>query len=289
MEVLGSRISNVPFWIGNGDDGPDVKYETTFQEHFKYLETTLPKRETRAPPVSPNFHHRDLKRIREHQTETSSSFPPHQPVPVIQPKQTHATMHSTNFKVHSDSKSETFRTTTTEDFQHLPTSVTKPVLPITSVWTNLPKDKYPQPTYRSCYITHEVPPVLKAKPMENTGVGSTLTEDKNSKFVISSYNEQFQNRWCPTLPPLQSVEQISHTSFPVHVKGANLRTLSNVDFGRPGLPVTFYSTTSHEQFSPKEIVRPRPHTYPSSHMLFEQGCTELYSILPSRIKRFSPS
>lgn len=169
MEVHGSRISNVPFWIGSGGDGPDDTFETTFQKHFKYLETTLPKRETLAPPVSPKFHHRDLKRIRELQTETSSSFPPHKPVPVIQPKQTHATMHSTNFKVHFDNKSETFRTTTTEDFQHPPTSVTKPVLPITSIGTNLPKGKYPQPTYRSCYITHEVPPVLKAKPMENTG------------------------------------------------------------------------------------------------------------------------
>lgn len=168
MEVHGSKISNVPFWIGSGDDGPDEMYKTTFQKHFKYVETTLPKRETLAP-VSPNFHHRDLKRIREHRTETSSSFPPHQPVPVIQPKQSHSTMHSTNFKIHSERKSETFRTTTSEDFQHVPTSVTKPVLPITSVRTNLPNGKYPQPTYRSYYIKHEVSPILKAKPMEDTG------------------------------------------------------------------------------------------------------------------------
>ncbi|XP_065098120.1 uncharacterized protein [Paramisgurnus dabryanus] len=373
MEAHRSRISNLPFWDGRGSGGSDGMYETTFQKHFKCF--TLPKTETAPSFSSPDFTHRDLKHIREEQTETASSFSTHQPIPVVQPKQTRFTTNTTNFKMHSDSKSATSHTTSSDYMQHLLTSVTKPFLPITSFRTNLQKNKYPEPTYRSYYTPHEVLPILKVKPTANTGVASTLIGDKSSRFFSSSYKEQFPNKWCPPLQPLiqhsslvmgdqkkisdkqttysssfrqtgvhspvilkehllseikrpQPINlrefsddrwdtttseefpalkcdpihlmhrdenlssvfngemqnqnnmttnqsffpetQTNHMHFPVHVDGASIRTLSNVEFGRPNLSGMFYSTTSQEQFPPKAVVRPRPHIYPSGHVLSEQ-------------------
>lgn len=169
MAVHRSRISNLPFWDGGGHGRSDGMYETTFQKDFKCLEITLPKMKTGPSVSSPDFTHRDLKHIKEEQTETASSFPTHQPIPVIQPKQTYFTGNNTNFKMHSDIKSATFHTTNSDYIQHLLTSVTKPFIPITSVRTSLPKGKYPEPTYRSYYTTHEVLPILKVKPTAKTG------------------------------------------------------------------------------------------------------------------------
>lgn len=65
--------------------------------------------------------------------------------------------------------------------------------------------------------------------------------------------------------------QINRSEFPVHVDGPSIRTLSNVTFGRSDLAGKYYSTTAQEQFSSKEVLRPKPLVYPPSHMLLEQG------------------
>uniref|UniRef100_A0A672R9T4 Si:dkey-13m1.5 n=1 Tax=Sinocyclocheilus grahami TaxID=75366 RepID=A0A672R9T4_SINGR len=65
--------------------------------------------------------------------------------------------------------------------------------------------------------------------------------------------------------------KINRSQFPVHVDGASIRTLSSIEFGRPDLVGSFYSTATQEQFPPKEVVHPKPPVYPPSHVLFEQG------------------
>nr|XP_046158747.1 testis-expressed protein 45 isoform X1 [Oncorhynchus gorbuscha]XP_046158757.1 testis-expressed protein 45 isoform X1 [Oncorhynchus gorbuscha]XP_046158764.1 testis-expressed protein 45 isoform X1 [Oncorhynchus gorbuscha]XP_046158775.1 testis-expressed protein 45 isoform X1 [Oncorhynchus gorbuscha] len=62
----------------------------------------------------------------------------------------------------------------------------------------------------------------------------------------------------------------NHRERPVHVSGANVRTRSNVEFGRPILGGLFYSTAAQEDYPKRDINRARPHTHPSGHVLTGQ-------------------
>jgi hypothetical protein len=68
-----------------------------------------------------------------------------------------------------------------------------------------------------------------------------------------------------------SPPQQNHRERPVHVSGANVRTRSNVEFGRPILGGLFYSTAAQEDYPKRDINRARPHTHPSGHVLTGQG------------------
>ncbi|XDV51884.1 hypothetical protein PO909_020678, partial [Leuciscus waleckii] len=90
--------------------------------------------------------------------------------------------------------------------------------------------------------------------------------------------------------------KIDRNQFPKHVDGSAIRTLSNVKFGRPELAGCFYSTTSQEQFPPKEVDHPKPTIYPPSNMLREQEPERMLSTshtdfvpLNSRRQELSPS
>ncbi|CAM4732606.1 unnamed protein product [Leuciscus chuanchicus] len=93
-----------------------------------------------------------------------------------------------------------------------------------------------------------------------------------------------------------SFQKIDRNQFPKHVDGSAIRTLSNVKFGRPELAGCFYSTTSQEQFPPKEVDHPKPTIYPPSNMLREQEPERMLSTshtdfvpLNSRRQELSPS
>ncbi|XP_052466114.1 uncharacterized protein LOC128022514 [Carassius gibelio] len=90
--------------------------------------------------------------------------------------------------------------------------------------------------------------------------------------------------------------KINRSHFPVHVDGASLRTLSSVEFGRPDLAGSFYSTATQEQFPPKEAVHPKPPIYPPSHVLFEQEPDQMLTTMQKdfvplncRRQKMSPS
>ncbi|XP_062306529.1 stabilizer of axonemal microtubules 5 [Osmerus eperlanus] len=52
-----------------------------------------------------------------------------------------------------------------------------------------------------------------------------------------------------------------------HVSGANLRTKSNIELGRPSLGRLFYTTTTHDHYPRRGLNRVRPHTHPSGQVL----------------------
>uniref|UniRef100_A0A671PQQ6 Si:dkey-13m1.5 n=1 Tax=Sinocyclocheilus anshuiensis TaxID=1608454 RepID=A0A671PQQ6_9TELE len=90
--------------------------------------------------------------------------------------------------------------------------------------------------------------------------------------------------------------KINRSQFPVHVDGASIRTLSSVEFGRPDLAGSFYSTATQEQFPPKEVVHPKPPVYPPSHVLFEQEPDQMITTMQKdfvplncRRQKMSPS
>ncbi|XP_045079557.1 testis-expressed protein 45-like [Coregonus clupeaformis] len=62
----------------------------------------------------------------------------------------------------------------------------------------------------------------------------------------------------------------NHREQPVHFSGANVRTRSNVELGRPSLGGLFYSTAAQEDYPKRDINRARPHTHPSGHVLAGQ-------------------
>ncbi|XP_062869375.1 uncharacterized protein si:dkey-13m1.5 [Trichomycterus rosablanca] len=62
----------------------------------------------------------------------------------------------------------------------------------------------------------------------------------------------------------------NHNQFPVHVDGPNLRTKSNVEFGKPKHGGMFYSTTTHDSYPQKEFAQVKPCTYPPGHVLGDQ-------------------
>lgn len=151
-------------------------YTTTNKRHFILADTTVvPKRDMILQPVSPDFQHRDQNNLRKKpQTETALSFPPRPPVAVTQPKLTHLTMLSTNFKLHSDDSCGDFETTQSE-LKPPPLCATKIIRPITAVTISLPEGKYPEPIYRTSYIKHKMPRILRAKQPAKTGQNCTLT------------------------------------------------------------------------------------------------------------------
>ncbi|XP_068080402.2 uncharacterized protein si:dkey-13m1.5 [Danio rerio] len=382
MKMLQSRISNVPFLDGSKD-----MYGTMNKGHFKLIDNTaMVNRITVYRPVSPHFQYGESKNLEKLQTETALSFPSHPPVSLIKPKLTHLTMQSTNFKMPSGDMCGNFETTHA-DFKPMPMSAAQLCRPTTAGWINLLEVKSPKTMYSSCYTKHEVSPILKAKETTQTGVGSTLRQDKMDKNCSSSYHEQFRYRQCPSNPPLQSIEKqrvqyssvamgdrdkilnnqttystyfrpsddnssakfsnnnkslhinlrelpddkwtttssdqfcthtfgpihlehrsptlssvfkgellnanperlsttnqqffpkMKSTQFPVHVDGSSIRTLSNVEFGKPNMAGCFYSTTTQEQFSHKEVVRPKTPVYPPSHVLFEQEPDQLLTTM----------
>ncbi|KAL1023229.1 hypothetical protein UPYG_G00038000 [Umbra pygmaea] len=59
----------------------------------------------------------------------------------------------------------------------------------------------------------------------------------------------------------------NHTEHPVHFSGANVRTRSNVEFGRPSLNGLYYSTAAQEDYPKRQIIRTRQQARPSGHML----------------------
>ncbi|XP_016119661.1 uncharacterized protein [Sinocyclocheilus grahami] len=90
--------------------------------------------------------------------------------------------------------------------------------------------------------------------------------------------------------------KINRSQFPVHVDGASVRTLSSIEFGRPDLVGSFYSTATQEQFPPKEVVHPKPPVYPPSHVLFEQEPDQMITTMQKdlvplncRRQKMSPS
>ncbi|KAG1960193.1 hypothetical protein F2P79_006158 [Pimephales promelas] len=198
--MIQSRISNIPFL-----DGANDMFTTTNKSHFKPFDNTaIQKRNVILRPVSTLLQRGDNNYQRKHQTETASSFTSH-PRTVTLPTMTHRTMQRTNFKMHSEKRCGDFETNVTHaDFKPLPMSAAKIIRPTTSVRISLPGSKFPETTHRSSYTKHEVSSDRRAKETVNTGVGSTLKENKKDEFS-SSYHEQFQYRWCP--PPLLSAEK----------------------------------------------------------------------------------
>ncbi|KAG1960188.1 hypothetical protein F2P79_006158 [Pimephales promelas] len=199
--MIQSRISNIPFL-----DGANDMFTTTNKSHFKPFDNTaIQKRNVILRPVSTLLQRGDNNYQRKHQTETASSFTSH-PRTVTLPTMTHRTMQRTNFKMHSEKRCGDFETNVTHaDFKPLPMSAAKIIRPTTSVRISLPGSKFPETTHRSSYTKHEVSSDRRAKETVNTGVGSTLKENKKDEFS-SSYHEQFQYRWCP--PPLLSAEKV---------------------------------------------------------------------------------
>ncbi|XP_056324805.1 uncharacterized protein si:dkey-13m1.5 [Danio aesculapii] len=361
-------------------------YATVNKGHFKLIDTAKVNRVGVSRPASPHFQYGEQGNLSKFQTETALSFPSHPPVPPIEPKLTHLTMQSSNFKMPYGDVCGNFETSHA-DFKPMPMSAAQLLRPTTAVWTNVLEIKCPETMYSSYYTKHDVSPILKAKETTKTGVSLNLRQDKKDKICSSSYQEQFQYRQCPSNPPLQSIEKqrvqyssvamgdrdkilnnqttystyfrpsvdnsspkfrnntkslhinlrelpddkwtttssdqfcahtfgpihLEHRSptlssvfkgellnanqerlsttnqqffpkmksakFPVHVDGSSIRTLSNVEFGKPNMAGCFYITTTQEQFPHKEVVHPKTPVYPPSHVLFEQEPDQLLTTM----------
>ncbi|XP_019904489.2 uncharacterized protein LOC105026230 isoform X2 [Esox lucius] len=61
-----------------------------------------------------------------------------------------------------------------------------------------------------------------------------------------------------------------HRELPVRLSGANARTRSNVELGRASLAGLFYSTAAQEDYPKREMIRVRPCTHTSGHVLAGQ-------------------
>ncbi|KAG9266700.1 hypothetical protein AMEX_G19347 [Astyanax mexicanus] len=73
-----------------------------------------------------------------------------------------------------------------------------------------------------------------------------------------------------------------HTSqFPVHVNGANIRTKSNVQFGRPEMAGIFYSTTNLENYLQKQLTPVQRHHCPPSQILQYEDAVPAVSTMHS--------
>ncbi|XP_067287659.1 uncharacterized protein si:dkey-13m1.5 isoform X2 [Pseudorasbora parva] len=165
--------------------------------------------------------------------------------------------------------------------------------------------------YRECLL----PKINKSQPIN-------LRELADDKWITTS-TEEFParkcgpihlERRCPTLSSVFKGEvlegnqerlsttnqsffpKIDHTQFPVHVDGSNIRNFSDVKFGCLDLAGQFYNTTSQEQFTPKEVDRPKMANFPPSHVLLEQEPDRMFTTvqkdfvpLNSRRQELSPS
>ncbi|XP_058641286.1 uncharacterized protein si:ch211-198o12.4 [Onychostoma macrolepis] len=141
-------------------------------------------------------------------------------------------------------------------------------------WTTISSEEFP---------SHECGPIhleRRCPTLSSVFKGEKLTGNQES---LSTTNQSF-------------LSEINRSEFPVHVDGPSIRTLSNVTFGRPDLAGKYYSTTSQEQFSSKEVLRPKPSVYPPSHMLLEQESDQMLTTiqkdfvpLNSRRQELSPS
>ncbi|NP_001037800.1 uncharacterized protein LOC555550 [Danio rerio] len=130
----------------------------------------------------------------------------------IEPKLTHLTLQKTNIKMYDDRCAEFV--TTSSAFKHLPGATAQLVRPTTSVKTSWTEGTIPEPIYKSSYTKHEISPlspVLRAKELTNTGVGSSLRQEKKDQFD-STCHENFQYP-----PPLKSTEKqrVRHSSIPM--------------------------------------------------------------------------
>ncbi|XP_048028232.1 uncharacterized protein si:dkey-13m1.5 [Megalobrama amblycephala] len=252
MKMIQSRISNVPFL-----DGANGMYRTTNKSHFKVVDNTaVQKRDIILQPVSAHLQRGDHNDLGMYQTETALSFPSHSPVHVFQPMLTHLTMQSTNIKMHSGNSCGDFETTQS-DFKTLPMSAAHLIRPTTAVRIALPGSKCPETTYRSSYTKHEVSPVPRTQETLNTGVGSSLNEDKKDQFS-SSYHEQFQYRWCPTPSPIESSEkqriQYSSVAMGDREKILNKQTTYSTSFSESGA----HSFAKFREYLLPKINKSRP-------------------------------
>ncbi|XP_051768922.1 uncharacterized protein si:dkey-13m1.5 isoform X2 [Ctenopharyngodon idella] len=252
MKMIQSRISNVPFL-----DGANDMYITTNKSNFKLADNiAMQKRDIIRQPVSEHLQREDHNDLGMYQTETALSFPSHSPVHVIQQVLTHLTMQSTNIKMHSGNSCGDFETTQS-DFKTLPMSAAQLIRPTTAVRIALPGSKCPESTYRSSYTEHEVSPVLRAQETLNTGVGSSLNEDKRDQFS-SSYRKQFKYRWCPTPSPSESSKkqriQYSSVAMGDREKILNKQTTYSTSFSESGA----HSFAKFREYLLPKINKSRP-------------------------------
>uniref|UniRef100_A0A9J7YDY8 Arrestin domain containing 2 n=1 Tax=Cyprinus carpio carpio TaxID=630221 RepID=A0A9J7YDY8_CYPCA len=139
--------------------------------------------------------------------------------------------------------------------------------------------------FKECLL----PKINKSRPINLREVpDDKWTTNSSEEFRAHKCGPVHFERRCPTLSSVFKGEtltgdqqrlsttnqfffpKINGSQFPVHVDGASIRTLSSVEFGRPDLAGSFYSTATQEQFPPKEVVPPKPPIYPPSHVLSEQ-------------------
>ncbi|CAM4732604.1 unnamed protein product [Leuciscus chuanchicus] len=174
-----SRTSNVPIL-----DGGNYYMYTS---HFKSDNTAMKKRDVVLQPVSKLVQRGDQNYQGKDQTKTALPFPSHPLTPVIPPMLTGFTMQRSNFKMHSESRRGDLETTQA-DFK----TAAQNIRPTTAV--RFPGNKRPETTFPK----HEVSSDLRAKETVNTGVGSSLKEEKMDEFRSN----------CPTLPRLQFAQKV---------------------------------------------------------------------------------
>ncbi|XP_076880849.1 uncharacterized protein LOC143528822 isoform X2 [Brachyhypopomus gauderio] len=201
-----SRLSLMPLWAGHQRHGPEKTYETTFQKDFQSF-PSLTKRAAVPRPATAEVEHRDLRRIKEYETEVARSFSSHPTAPLSRIQAW--TKLVTNLKTHSDQRFQDFRTIHSESFRHPPASsaVSSPVHPALAVKVKQRKDELPDTTHRASYVAHKVSPVLKAKCLGGRG---PITGDNKLTSVSTSYNDTFQYKESS---PAQCMEKQIHSSL----------------------------------------------------------------------------
>uniref|UniRef100_A0A3B1IT02 Uncharacterized protein n=1 Tax=Astyanax mexicanus TaxID=7994 RepID=A0A3B1IT02_ASTMX len=223
-----------------------------------------------------------------------------------------------------DGPEKTYETTSQKSFRPLPSitktaAVTKP-LPAQVVHRDLQHIKEYESESAKAFSSHNPVPITRVPGWTKYGTNWTMHSDDRCTNFHSTQSESFQslNTASSThraVPPVDSV-QLSyaqyklpdstqketyipqtvspiirakeHTSqFPVHVNGANIRTKSNVQFGRPEMAGIFYSTTNLENYLQKQLTPVQRHHCPPSQILQYEGETEranVYLIKDSHIR-----
>ncbi|KAL7855103.1 hypothetical protein SRHO_G00172930 [Serrasalmus rhombeus] len=272
-----SRLSNIPFWGGRQTNELKKTYETTVQRDFKSV-GHLTKRAAVTRPVLAQVEHKDLQHIKEFQTEAGRAFTPYHVEPINRiPAWTRLV---TNLKMHSDKQYLNFHTTQSESFQHLvhiPFVRCKPARPVMAALANWREDKPPNTTQRASYVPQKTSPIVRPV-MKPLGGTPAITGDRRNSCFSSSYNDNFQYRWCS---PPQSTEKKNNKQFPVHVDGASIRTKSNVRFGEHSLGGMLYSTTNQENYLPKPLAPAQPQRYPPGRVLADQESGPAFSTVQS--------
>ncbi|KAG8003139.1 hypothetical protein GBF38_007509 [Nibea albiflora] len=254
--------SNIPFL----DSDPDA-FLIRYQEDFKPFSIERPKP---FNLVTAEVFPKNLRNFNENLTEMMESYKPHS-VPQVTyiPRWT---KWKTNFKMHAGpGQMNSFTTQYQDDSRPRPFQLPLlPCRPPSVIKKPVQGEKLPESSCQASYIPHHIAPVVKARVKHLEEGSAAIRVDERQHNFVSDYSTNFQGARGS---PAQSLIKLIHTTPPVHLPKSDLITKSHVQFSSPHLSGLYYTTTSKEDYSKKDAVRPRAIVHQPSNTPKRPGMT----------------